>query len=407
MKTLLFLTHRIPYPPNKGDKIRSYELLKHLHSRCRVLLGAFVDYADDWRFRPNVEALCAEVELRPLQPTLARMRSLTGLVTGRPLTIPYYRDRGMEHWVREKVAQGVDAILVFSSSMAQYVNCLDGRIPRMIDFVDLDSEKWRQYGASRGGVAGAIYRREGELLAGYEDDVARRFDHSSLVTAAETESLLQRCPDLASRVHVVSNGVDHRFFDPQTALANPYETGAKVVVFTGAMDYWANVDAACWFANEIWPPIAVADPAARFVVVGSRPTRAVQELRRLPGIRVTGTVEDVRPYLKHALVAVAPMRIARGVQNKVLEGMAMGLRVVVTPAVVRGLSAGVAANVRVADGASAFAQAVLAEFDAPSRAVTAARNRAAILEDYDWSKNLALVSDLLALDGAAARGTQP
>jgi glycosyltransferase involved in cell wall biosynthesis len=166
---------------------------------------------------------------------------------------------------------------------------------RIIDFVDLDSEKWRQYGAARGGVLGAVYRREGKTLADYERKVASEFAASVFVSDAESEPLVRSVPALASRIHAIGNGVDHRYFDPRTELADPFGSQAKTVVFTGAMDYWANVDAVSWFATEVWGRVLNEEPDARFYIVGSRPTPAVRALERLQGVSVTGTVQDVRP----------------------------------------------------------------------------------------------------------------
>ena len=406
MTTLLSLVHRIPFPPNKGDKIRSYQLLRQLSSRYRVLLGAFVDYPEDWSQAAALDEFCDEVYLLPLRPRLARLRSLAGLWAREPLTVPYYRDRRMHRWARSKFEQGVDKVVVFSSSMAQYADYREAQdATRVIDFVDLDSEKWQQYGAHHSGLLGAVYRREARLLARYESEMARRFDHSVLVSSQEAKPLQHRCPELAGRIHAVPNGVDHRYFDPADSLVNPYGANERAVVFTGAMDYQANVDAVCWFAEHAWPRIHAANANYGFTIVGSRPERAVLALGRLPGIRVTGTVDDVRPYLKFASVAVAPMRIARGIQNKVLEAMAMGLPVVGTAAAVEGLSADVAACVEQAESGEQFAQAALKLLEAPPSPNRADRNRAAILRDYDWAENLSLIFDLL--DGGSSAAAAP
>jgi sugar transferase (PEP-CTERM/EpsH1 system associated) len=387
MKTLLFLVHRIPYPPNKGDKIRSYHLLRFFAKHFRVALGAFVDSPDDWRHREELAPYCADLHLVGMNGAWARLRSLRGFFSNEPLTVPFYRDAAMAAWVRAKIAEGVDAAVVFSSSMAQYVIPFDDAKPRIIDFVDLDSEKWRQYGSTRGGILGAIYRREAKTLASYERKLASEFAASVFVSDAEPEPLVRSVPALASRIHAIGNGVDHRYFDPHTAMPDPFESQAKTVVFTGAMDYWANEDAVSWFATEVWGRVVAEEPGARFYIVGSRPTPAVRALERLHGVTVTGTVQDVRPYLKFAAVSVAPLRVARGIQNKVLEAMAMGLPVVATPAAGQGLSPAVRACIDVADDAATFAERVVSVLRRGASSVVAERNRGVVIAEYDWENS--------------------
>ena len=397
MKTVLFLVHRIPYPPNKGDKIRSYHLLRVLSRHFRVLLGAFVDSEEDWQFRGEVAELCAEVCLVPLNGRWARCRSLIGILSNEPLTVPYYRDAAMASWVRAKVAEGVDVAVVFSSSMAQYVVPFRNLGQRIIDFVDLDSEKWKQYGAAQRGLLGAIYRREGRLLADYERMLALGFSGSVFVSDAEAEPLVRETPALAARVHGVGNGVDHQYFDPLVEVDDPYH-GEKAVVFTGAMDYWANVDAVVWFAREVWGRVVREEPAARFFIVGTKPVKSVRALTALPGVSVTGTVKDVRLYLKFASVAVAPLRVARGIQNKILEALAMGLPVVATSAAVRGLVPTVRGCVAVADDPGALASEVVRMLRLGRSATIAERNRSAVIAAYDWTFAARQWRELLHVD---------
>ncbi len=339
---LLFLAHRIPYPPDKGDKIRSYHLLRHLAERYRVHLGAFVDDPEDWQHAGTVEQLCAETRLVPLRPALARVRSLRGLLTGQALSLPYFHDRRMAAWVRSVLTRGdVRRVLVFSSAMAPYV--LHERRPglrRVLDFVDVDSDKWRQYAARKRWPLSAVYRREARALLRFERTAAREFDSSVFVSAAEAKLFRRLAPEAAQRVTHVENGVDTAFFAPDREYPDPYEGHRDTLVFTGAMDYWANVDAVTWFARELLPRIRGSWPEAQFTIVGSRPADAVRALDRLPGVTVTGRVPDVRPYLAWARAAVAPLRIARGIQNKVLEAMAMARPVIVTPEALDGLEYG-------------------------------------------------------------------
>jgi sugar transferase (PEP-CTERM/EpsH1 system associated) len=394
MEPLLFLAHRIPFPPDKGDKIRSHHLLKHLAERYRVFLGTFVDDPADWRHLGALEATCAEVRARPLDPRIQRIRSLRGLATGEALTLPYYRDAALQRWVDETIErEGISRCFAFSSAMAQYIVRHAG-LRRVLDLVDVDSEKWRQYAAERRWPMSWVYRREADRLLRFEEAAASEFDASLLVTAAEKALFAARAPRAAARVHVVANGVDGDHFAPDAALARPFPADESAVVFTGAMDYWPNADAACWFAAEILPAVRAAHPRARFYAVGSNPLPVVQALARNPAVAVTGRVPDTRPYLQHASVVVAPLRIARGVQNKVLEAMAMARPVVTTAACASALSAVAGRELLVASDATEFASHVIRALSGEYPDLGKAA-RARVRADYQWRRNLAAVDAVL------------
>ena len=207
MQRLLFLVHRIPYPPTKGDKVRSYNLLKYLAGRYRVHLGAFVDDAADFAHAPALRELCEECHLVRLNPALAKVKSLIGLASGEPFTLPYYRSASMRQWVNETLrAAPVQGVLVFSSAMAQYVMSATG-VNRVADLVDVDSDKWRQYAATQRWPYSAIYRRESRALLRYEREIANRFDATVFVSAAEAGLFRQLAPETADKVWHVNNGV--------------------------------------------------------------------------------------------------------------------------------------------------------------------------------------------------------
>ncbi len=399
MDDLLFLAHRIPYPPNKGDKLRSYHVLRHLAKRYRVHLGTFVDDPEDWAHVCTVRDLCAgETLCLPLSPRRARVRSAIGLATGEALALPYYRDARMTRWVEQVVERHrIRRVVVFSSPMAQYVNDLDD-IDRLIDFVDVDSDKWKQYADASGPLMGWLYRREAERLLEFECASASRAIASVFVTQAESALFRRLAGDLSSPVITVENGVDAEYFAPD-AVARPEgwllgreDPGNHTIVFTGAMDYKPNIDAAAWFSREVMPLIRHQLPDASFWIVGARPTMEVRSFARADEIFVTGTVTDVRPFLAHAGAVVVPMRMARGIQNKALEAMAMGAATVVSTTSALALNAVPDRDFRVADDAESFARSVI-EFlcDAAARTRFGRAGRAAILKNYDWSHNLARI----------------
>ncbi|MCA1925013.1 MAG: TIGR03087 family PEP-CTERM/XrtA system glycosyltransferase [Thiobacillus sp.] len=387
---LLFLAHRIPFPPNKGDKIRSFHLLRHLSNRYSIHLGAFVDDPQDWQYAEALQPYCASVKLVPLNARRARLFSLSGLLSGEALTLPYYRHAGLHAWAHALAQAGeVTHGLAFSSAMAQFMPPLEKRV---LDMVDVDSDKWTQYATTQRWPLSWIYAREGKKLARWEAQIARQFDATLLVSRDEAALLKARVPDAAGRIGAFENGVDAEYFSPERAYDTPFRSEERAIVFTGAMDYWPNVDAVTWFAERMFPAIHDAVPAARFVVVGSRPSDAVLALARQPGVIVTGSVPDVRPYLAHAVCAVAPLRIARGVQNKVLEAMAMACPVVTSPQAAEGIRAEAGREYTLARDATEFAASVIACARQPARNPHA---RACILERYDWTRNLAAVETSL------------
>ncbi|MGH8763884.1 MAG: TIGR03087 family PEP-CTERM/XrtA system glycosyltransferase [Nitrosospira sp.] len=396
MQELLYLVHRIPYPPDKGDKIRSYHLLKHLSQRYRVHLGTFIDDEKDRSYLDKVRNLCGETCFVDLDPKTARLRSLRGMFSGQPLTLPYYRDRGLQAWVNSILeTKPIGNILVFSSAMAQYVSRA-GTARRIIDFVDIDSDKWMQYSATKTWPMSWIYRRESRLLLAYERTVARNFDGAAFVSEAEASLFRRLAPEAAAKVTYFNNGVDANYFSPQNNYSNPYPAGKDTLVFIGAMDYWANIDAVDWFARGIFPAIRAQLPEVEFHIVGARPTTEVMALTNLPGVTVTGSVPDVRPYLAHASLAVAPLRIARGIQNKVLEAMAMEKIVIASPQAMEGICAHPDYELFVADGESDFAHRIITLLQSGPNRVIGHAARARVLEDYGWKKGLERIDALLS-----------
>jgi polysaccharide biosynthesis protein PslH len=408
-KELLFLCHRIPYPPNKGDKIRSFNILRYLAARHAVHLGAFVDDPDDWQHAGALRELCASVNLVPLPRRRALLRSATGLLTGEPLGVPYYRNRSLQRWCQSQLsgARPVDGVFVFSSTMAQYA--LQARnIPRVLDLCDVDSDKWRQYAQRRSWPMSWVYQREARQLEACERDYARRFDAVLLVSEAEAELFRRIAPESAQRTLALRNGVDTVFFDPALQLATPFPAQQQPLVFTGAMDYWANADAVEWFAQEVLPSIRQRCPQAHFWIVGSRPAEAVQRLGRLPGVTVTGSVPDVRPYLAHSRLVVAPLRVARGIQNKVLEALSMARPVIASSAALDGLDmhAAQVPGTQRADEPQEFARAVTRLLLNESQ-LDASAGRRYVCERYGWQASLATLDRWFAEAAVPARALAP
>ena len=394
MSDLLFLAHRLPYPPDKGDKIRSWPILRHLAARHRVHLGAFYDDPRDAAYVPVLQQICASVCALPLRPWQGRVRGLAALATGEAMSARYFRDRRLMAWIDDTVVKFEPrAAFVYCSAMAPYVTGLAfGR--RVIDMVDLDSEKWRGYAAG-GGMLAPLYRREARRLLALERRAASEFDATLFVSTGEAELLERHAPEAATRVHVMSNGIDLDRFNPDRAYPNPFPRGRRAVVFTGAMDYWPNVDAACWFGTEVVPRLRRRWSNTDFWIVGANPTRAIRRLCGDANIRVTGRVADVRPYLAHADLAVAPLRLARGIQNKVLEAMAMAKPLVASPAALAAFGFARNDEVLAASTPAEFVDMTAVALSAKGRAI-GLRGRARIAAEYRWDSKLPLLDKLLA-----------
>jgi len=406
MRELLFLAHRIPYPPDKGDKIRSFHLLQHLAHGYRVHVGAFIDDARDWSHVEHVKKMCGETCFVALHAARAKLSSLAAFATGEPLTLRYFRNARLAHWVHDMLgSRRIERALVFSSAMAQYVEGPSAdRMRRVLDFVDLDSDKWRQYSQRHRGPMRWLYRREAETLFEFERRYAADFEASLFVSDAEARLFTSQAPETAARVSVVENGVDTEYFSPQRVYPSPYGADEAVLVFTGAMDYWANVDAVAWFAREVFPQVRSNFPRACFYIVGARPARAVRDLAQLPGVRVAGAVPDIRPYLAHARAAVAPLRIARGVQNKVLEAMAMARPVVASPQAVAGLRLCAELLEWTTDVPEESARLLLKLLGEPATAAFGDALRTHVCRHYSWHENLARVEEILEGEASARAG---
>ena len=388
---ILYLVHRLPYPPNKGDKVRSYHLLKHLAARHEVHLGSFLDDPDDEQHLPRVQGLCASMHIARLNPRTAKLLSLRGLLQGEALSLPYYRDAGLQAWVDETAARvGFDAVVVFSGVMAQYTAGLKAKgVKTLVDFVDVDSAKWRDYAPEHAWPMSWLYRREFAKLLGFEQRVASDAACSFFVTDNEVALFRELSPGRELRLAALGNGVDADFFTPDAVHANPFTRDELPVVFTGAMDYWPNVDAVSWFVQDILPGLRARFPTLRFHIVGRSPTPAVQALAG-DAVNVTGTVPDVRPYLQHAAAVVAPLRLARGIQNKVLEAMAMARPVVAAGTCVRAITATPQAGLVSAESESDYIERLTTLLAGRVAADAAGRTaRAFVLGHYSWDAHLA------------------
>jgi sugar transferase (PEP-CTERM/EpsH1 system associated) len=386
-----YFCHRIPYPPDKGDKIRAFYQLRGIASRHEVDLFTLVDDPRDVTHREALVRYCREVTAVRIDPRMARFRALPYLLTRTPLTVPCFYSSELNTVVRKcLLRRSYDRIVVYCSAMAQYVESITG-IPVITDFVDVDSDKWAQYASYARFPMSAVYRREARCLLEYERKVCE-LSSSVIVTTEREKKLVRQMSDRAN-VHVITNGVDTEYFSDAAA---PREATVPTVLFTGDMSYFPNEEAVVSFARNILPLIQKTIPETRFLIVGRNPTARVQQMNGIGRVEVTGYVPDVRTYLAKAHVSVAPFSIAAGIQNKIIEAMSYGLPIVATPRAVQGLTPHVGAIVQTASSHEQMAEEVLGLILDPELAQRkGAAGRACVAADYNWNRSLSQLLNLL------------
>ena len=397
-KRLLFLAHRIPFPPNKGEKIRAWNMLNHLLREWEVDVGFLVEDAADLQHLDTLKARFGAVGHGNVPRRNRLLRGLRALRPGQPISLGWFHDARLAAWVRERLAtQHYDAVIAYSAVMAPYLWGPETRgMQRVLDMQDVDSEKWRAYAATSRPPMRQIWAREARTLLALERRAAAAFDSTLLVTREEAAHFVELAPECAVRVDWVANGVDLDYFDPDRESANPYDGTAPAIVFTGTMDYRPNVEAVTWFADHVLPELRrrQATPPV-FHIVGARPSEAVRALASRPGVQVTGAVPDVRPYLAHAALAVAPLQIGRGIQNKVLEAMAMARPVVASPEAFQGVQAHAGRDLLVVDGPDRTVAAI-EEVLAGRHAAMGEAARRAVRASHDWWVTLQRLDAVLA-----------
>ena len=327
---ILFLSHRLPYPPNKGDKIRSFWELKTLSRRHEIDLFCFYDDEADRKEVANIHRYCRSCYVEPLSGLRSRGRAAVGLIRREPFSTAYFRSRSMTRQIADSFkARTHDLMFVFGSAMAPYAE-QHPHVPKVLDMVDVDSDKWEQYAVQGRPPLSWLWKLESRRLGEYESRLVRSFANTLISTEAECRLLRSKCA--TGKITVLQNSLDTAYFSPQESNSFPQIQSLKpYVIFTGTMDYPPNVQAVEFFCSEILPHVVARVPRIKFVIAGRNPSKRVLDLAANSSVRITGAVPDIRPYLQNAAVAVAPMKIARGVQNKILEALAMGLPVVATP----------------------------------------------------------------------------
>jgi sugar transferase (PEP-CTERM/EpsH1 system associated) len=388
---ILYLCHRIPYPPNKGDKIRSFNEIKFLSQENTIDLITLADDPKDLKYAQNLKKYCHQIKVFPLNKKLAKIKGLLSLISGQSISQGYFYQREFQNTFNNWISsEQYDALICFSSPMAEYVFKSPKKLPNtlIMDFCDLDSDKWSQYALKTKFPLNIIYKKEASRLLQLEKKINKTFNKSIFVSHKEADLFLAYYPG-AKDIQVISNGVDSHYFDPEkTKISQIFPS--PMLVFSGAMDYYANIDGVLWFAKEILPEIKKKIPEIKFYIVGSNPDPGVKALEKDQSIIVTGFVKDIREYYKAADICIIPLRIARGVQNKVLEAMSMGKAVVATSFAVQGIHPDVKDVLEIEDDPQKFADKVceLVTDNKTRKKNLTTTARDFVLHHHNWNKNL-------------------
>jgi polysaccharide biosynthesis protein PslH len=390
---VFFLCHRVPFPPSSGSKIRAFHIIKHLTAQGHeVTVASLARSTRELEDAAGLAEHCTDCLIETIAEPIAWTRMVGWLATERPSSFGYFHSPRLARKVEERLAAGsYDLLFVHSSSMAPYALSAPPGALRILDFCDMDSQKWREYARYKAFPGSAAYWLEAVKLERAEAHLARRFDLCTCATTAELETLRHLAPDAACETF--PNGVDSAFFQP----ADDHDP--DLIAFVGRMDYYPNQQAVQRFCREIFPRLKERRAALRFEVVGADPPRAIKELARLPGVSVTGSVADIRPHVARAALTVAPLSIARGTQNKVLESMAMGVPVVCSRAVSLGVDAIPGVHLLCADSVEEYVITIEQVLASPAlRNALARAGRERVLTHHSWSASMAR---LAALIGAA------
>ena len=386
---IFFACHRFPYPPNRGGKIRPFNLIRHLSQKHEVVVASLAYTRQELDEGSRLREYCAQIYAEVVPEKRRRLQALWALPSATPSSVAYFSSSRLRQRIKDEARKiSFDAVIVHCAFAAQYGLEVPAKF-RLMDFGDLDSGKWLDYSKWRSFPQSWAYYLEGHKLRRYERQIAAAFDYCTLTTQGELEEFKKL--GIQRPHNVIPNGVDGNYFHSNGGCAQ----GKPVVVFLGRMDYYPNIDGVLHFTESVFPTIRAAVPNVEFRIIGSNPTPAVQRLRHIPGVVVTGHVPDVRPFLKDAVVSVAPLRIAHGTQNKILESMAMGLPVVTTPQAAKGIQAIPGEHILVAGTPDHFAKQVIEVLADPQlRFGFSSAGRKQVNSAHDWSRSMEVLDNI-------------
>ena len=387
---ILLVCHRFPYPPNRGGKIRPFHMIQHLARRHRVVVATLAHSHDELQQGTGLANHCDEIVAEVLPSSARWLRAVQALPTLTPSSARYFWSPRLLHRILETSRRiAFDAIIVHCAFVAHYVRNVPARL-RVLDYGDLDSRKWADYSLYRRFPWSAGYALEAAKLQRVERQLAAEFDHCTVTAHGEFESYSEL--GVATPCTVIPNGVDADYFH----ISAPSPRRQPTIVFLGRMDYFPNVAGCIDFARNIFPLVRKHIPDAQFRIVGSNPVGKIRALANVQGIAVTGFVSDVRPHVEDATVAIAPLAIARGTQNKVLECMAMGLPIVTSPQVAKGVQAKPERDLLVGETHEQFAHDIVNLMrDASLRQRIAEAGRKQVISAHDWNESMKSLGEMI------------
>lgn len=394
-KRILFISQRVPFPANKGEKIRTFhqiETLKNLG--FEVTIACLSESTEDDNYGKSLSDTlgCDVFTHRFTIPRPVRLAS--AFIQRTSLSEKQFASAHLKKWLDHHLDENrYDAVLITASSLLPYLRYINNKLEGtenlpalLVDFMDVDSDKWRQYAQHTKGPMRYLYQREASYVAKLEKDCITICDEAYLIAEAEVD-VFNRTVMPSPKVKVMGNGLDSETFTPASAEK---DYSRPILLFTGVMDYKPNVDAVCWFIRDVWPAVKDALPNAEFIIGGMNPVDEIKQLNGKNGVEVTGFVDDIMPYFHKATMFVAPFQIARGVQNKVLQAFSCALPVVTTPMGAEGINCTDNKNVVIADNATSFAQAVIAmAHDEDKSAAVGREARDLIVKHYSWQSRVA------------------
>ena len=387
---VLVVCHRFPFPPKRGGKIRPFKVIRHLHEQGhRVVVASLVRSAEEADEGQGLAQFCAEYDMVQVNETVQNLRTVGCLATTLPSSMGYFHSPELARRLEARLQrERFDLIFVHCSSVARYVEHVS--VPRILDFGDMDSQKWLAYAKYKPFPLSAGYWLEGAKLEREERRLSDVFDICTVTTRAELETLDGFGSGTATGWF--PNGVDADYFTP---TADPYEP--ETLAFIGRMDYYPNEECMVEFCQHTLPLVRQQRPGLKLLIVGADPSPTVWRLGQIEGVTVTGSVPDVRPYVWRSALTVSTLNIARGVQNKILESMAMGVPVVTSPTAAGGVDANDQEHFLVASSPEQVAKAILRIVDDPSerdRLSRAGRDR--MLTHHSWKGSMGRLDQIVA-----------
>ena len=393
---ILYISHCMPWPPDKGDRIRAFHSVRQLVEHHQVHVACLARTRQEAAAVSDLAAKCASVRIEVLDKPRSMLRGFAGFALGRSLTTSFYTHPRLQAYISSVIAtRPIGAVVLLSTGMAAYE---PAGIPFIADWGDVDSEKWFDYARMR--FPRFAYRMEAARLRRIERDCAARSERTFFTTPNELQLFQRIAPEAPAAC--AGNGVDTDFFNPAASFTTPASLHRrKYLVFVGMLNYFPNSDGVCWFAESIYPELRRRDPDLELLLVGRNPPRTVQELDKHPGVTVVGAVDDARPYLAAARGVVVPLRIARGIQNKVLEALAMGKPVLASEEVCRTLMPELPQGITQCRSADDYACAAAG---LPEACTASAHIAGAAAARFSWAANLApMLAELDRIEAARRR----